>query len=122
MARLRAPGGCPWDRAQTHESLLKYLKEESQEVVEAVKKNDFENLEEELGDILLQVLFHATLAKEAGRFTIDDVLHTLRTKLINRHPHVFKKSKKETLTPDDVKLRWTQIKEQDRAKRKKQRK
>ena len=68
MAKLRAPGGCPWDREQTHESLLKYLKEEAEEVVQAVKKNDMENLEEELGDILLQVLFHSNMARGSELF------------------------------------------------------
>jgi tetrapyrrole methylase family protein/MazG family protein len=118
MEKLRAPGGCPWDRAQTHESLLKYLKEETQEVVEAVEKKDFENLEEELGDILLQVLFHSNIAREAGHFNIDDVLATLKLKLITRHPHVFaKKPGDRELTPDEVKQQWILIKEQERAKK-----
>src|SRR4051812_12652853 len=89
MARLRGPGGCPWDRKQTHESLLKYLKEESLETAQAVRKKDWLNLEEELGDILLQVLFHAQLAAEKKRFTVHDVLDTLKSKLVGRHPHVF---------------------------------
>lgn len=118
MARLRAPGGCPWDRAQTHSSLLKYLREETEEVCEAVAKNDMENLQEELGDILLQVLFHSNLARERGDFSIDDVMHTLKTKLVVRHPHVFGKGKnKEVLTPDEVKRRWGLIKEREREKK-----
>lgn len=118
MAKLRAPGGCPWDRAQTHESLLKYLKEETQEVVEAVEKKDFENLEEELGDILLQVLFHSNMARESGHFDINDVLATLKLKLVTRHPHVFAKKKGDReLTPDEVKQQWTIIKERERAKK-----
>jgi tetrapyrrole methylase family protein/MazG family protein len=123
MARLRAPGGCPWDRAQTHASLLKYLKEETQEVVEAVEKQDFENLEEELGDILLQVLFHSNLAREAGHFDVNDVLATLKLKLVTRHPHVFAKKKGDKeLTPDEVKAQWKVIKERERAKKRAARK
>jgi tetrapyrrole methylase family protein / MazG family protein len=89
MSRLRSPSGCPWDREQTHQSLLKYLYEESDELKQSIRKKDFENMEEELGDVLLQVLFHSQLAKEAGRFTIEDVVRTLTRKLTLRHPHVF---------------------------------
>src|SRR5262245_50130941 len=89
MARLRSKKGCPWDKKQTHESLLKYLFEESHEFKRSVKKRDFENMEEELGDLLLQVIFHAQIAKEKGRFSIDDVIKTLIRKLTLRHPHVF---------------------------------
>ncbi len=117
MARLRGPGGCPWDRKQTHQSLLKYLKEESEEVVEAVRKKDWINLEEELGDILLQVLFHSQLAAERGEFTIHDVLATLKSKLIGRHPHVFGRGKKEKLTAQDVLDRWDELKMKEKAKR-----
>ena len=117
MARLRAPGGCPWDRVQTHRSLLKYLKEESREVYEAVAKKDFANLKEELGDILLQVLFHSEIAAEEGHFSIDDVLATLKRKLIGRHPHVFGNGKKEKLTPQEVKNRWGKIKESEKKER-----
>src|SRR6059058_3019630 len=106
MARLRAPRGCPWDREQTHESLLKYLKEESKEVAEAVKKKDWDNLEEELGDILLQVLFHSQLAAEKKHFTIHDVLATLKSKLVGRHPHVFANKNGEKLSAQDVLNRW----------------
>jgi len=89
MARLRSPKGCPWDRKQTHQSLLKYLFEEAREFKQSVHKKDYPNMEEELGDILLQVLFHAQIAKEKGRFSIDDVVNTLIRKLTLRHPHVF---------------------------------
>ena len=116
MSRLRAPGGCPWDRVQTHESLLKYLREETAEVCDAVRKKDFANLQEELGDVLLQILFHSVIAKEEKLFTIDDVLATLHRKLIVRHPHVFQKGFKETLTPNQVKKRWGIIKERERRK------
>jgi MazG family protein len=115
MARLRAPGGCPWDREQTHKSLLKYLKEESREVEQAVKRKDFNNLQEELGDVLLQVLFHAQMAAEAGRFSIHDVTDTLARKLVRRHPHVFGPGKKEKLTADDVRKRWKAMKVREKG-------
>jgi len=89
MAKLRSPKGCPWDRKQNHKSLLKYLTEESLEFKQAVRKKDYANMEEELGDILLQVIFHAQIAQEKGRFTIQDVIKTLTRKLTLRHPHVF---------------------------------
>jgi tetrapyrrole methylase family protein/MazG family protein len=89
MAKLRSPQGCPWDRKQTHQSLVKYLFEEANEVKQSIRKKDYPNLEEELGDILLQVLFHAQIAQEKGRFTIHDVVKTLIRKLTLRHPHVF---------------------------------
>ena len=89
MARLRSPKGCPWDRRQTHASLLRYLFEESKELQQAIRKKDDENMEEELGDILFQVIFHAEVAKEKGRFTMDDIVKTLTRKLTLRHPHVF---------------------------------
>ena len=92
MDRLRSPGGCPWDAAQTHESLTRYLLEETYEVLDAIEAGDLALLREELGDLLLQVLFHARLAEElpAGeRFSIEDVAHDLVEKLVRRHPHVF---------------------------------
>lgn len=89
MRRLRAPGGCPWDAEQTHESLKRYLLEESYEVLEAIDNGPDELLKEELGDLLLQPVFHAAIAEERGAFTMDDVLTTLADKLIRRHPHVF---------------------------------
>jgi XTP/dITP diphosphohydrolase len=91
MDRLRSPGGCPWDAQQTHASLLRYLVEESYEVVEAVEGGDRDELREELGDLLLQVVFHARVAAEApgGGFDIDDVADAIVTKLVRRHPHVF---------------------------------
>src|SRR3954468_23930261 len=96
MARLRGKNGCPWDREQTHRSLVKYLKEESQETIQAIRKKDYHNLEEELGDLLLQIIFHAQIAQEAGRFTIRDVVRGLSKKLVRRHPHVFGKKKLKT--------------------------
>ena len=89
MVRLRSPKGCPWDRKQTHQSLLKYLYEEADEFKQSVRKKDYANMEEELGDLLLQVLFHARIAEEKGRFSMHDVIKTLIRKLTLRHPHVF---------------------------------
>jgi tetrapyrrole methylase family protein / MazG family protein len=115
MARLRAPGGCPWDRAQTHASLLRYLKEESNEVAVAVRKKDMKNLAEELGDVLLQVLFHAEIAQERGDFDINDIITILGQKLIKRHPHVFKKRKGDSnLTPEEVVRRWKIMKRKEK--------
>src|ERR1700751_2870861 len=89
MARLRAPGGCPWDREQSFDSIRKYTLEEAYEVFDAIERRDFPHLAEELGDLLLQVLFYAEMAANEGHFTIADVLEHLNRKLIRRHPHVF---------------------------------
>jgi tetrapyrrole methylase family protein / MazG family protein len=89
MQKLRGPGGCPWDAEQTHESLTRYLLEETYEVMEAIDEKNPSHLKEELGDLLLQPVFHAAIAAEAGQFTIDDVIDTLCEKLVRRHPHVF---------------------------------
>lgn len=89
MAKLRSPEGCPWDRAQTHSSLRRYLIEETYEAIDAIDSGDMSSLCEELGDILLQIVFHAQIAAETGAFTIDDVVTSLADKLVRRHPHVF---------------------------------
>src|SRR5579871_73557 len=89
MARLRAPGGCPWDREQTFDTIKRYTLEETYEVLEAIENRDWKELTGELGDLLLQVLFYTEMAQEQGLFTMDDVLDTLSNKLIHRHPHVF---------------------------------
>jgi MazG family protein len=89
MARLRAPGGCPWDREQSFDSIRKYTLEETYEVFDAIERQDFPHLAEELGDLLLQVLFYAEMAANEGHFTISDVLNHLNNKLVRRHPHVF---------------------------------
>jgi XTP/dITP diphosphohydrolase/ATP diphosphatase len=89
MARLRAPGGCPWDREQSFDSIRKYTLEEAYEVFDAIERRDFDHLAEELGDLLLQVLFYAEMAANLGRFTVADVLDHLNRKLVRRHPHVF---------------------------------
>lgn len=108
MEILRSPGGCAWDRKQTHRSLLPYLIEEAYEVVEAVEADDHEALKEELGDLLCQVVFHAQLAREAGRFDVDDSIVSIVDKLIARHPHVF--GEQRDLTPGQVRDQWEQIK------------
>jgi nucleoside triphosphate diphosphatase len=95
MARLRAPGGCPWDREQTFDTIKRYTLEETYEVLEAIENKDWKELTGELGDLLLQVLFYAEMAQEQGSFTIDDVLDSLSNKLIHRHPHVFGDAKAE---------------------------
>lgn len=92
VARLRAPGGCPWDREQTHQSLVPGLLEEAYEVAEAIRAEDDENLREELGDLLLQVVMHAQIASEEGRFTLSEVSREIADKLVRRHPHVFGES------------------------------
>jgi ATP diphosphatase len=89
MAQLRAPGGCPWDREQTFDSIRKYTLEETYEVLDAIEQRDWGHLKEELGDLLLQVLYYAEMASEAGHFTISDVIRCLNQKLVRRHPHVF---------------------------------
>jgi tetrapyrrole methylase family protein/MazG family protein len=98
MKRLRAKDGCPWDKKQTHKSITPYLLEEAYEVIEAINNNDTENLKEELGDLLLQVVFHAQIADDRGEFRIDDVIEGINTKLIVRHPHIF--GDKKGLTKD----------------------
>jgi len=108
MARLRGPKGCPWDRKQNHQSLLPYLIEETYEVVDTLHRRDIEALREELGDLLLQIVFHAQLARERKRFAIDDVTDVICRKLIARHPHVF--GKRQALTADQVLGNWEKIK------------
>lgn len=116
MAKLRAPDGCPWDRKQTHESLKPYLVEEAYEVLETIDREDIAGLREELGDVLLQVLFHAQIGAEAGTFTIDEVMRHLAAKLVRRHPHVFGESQQGggALHADEVLARWEQIKHDER--------
>ena len=113
MARLRSPKGCPWDRKQDHRSLRPCLLEEAYEVLEAIDRDDPPALCQELGDLLLQVLFHAQLAADANRFDIDDVLQVLRDKLIARHPHVFGDSSADT--PEEVLHQWDDLKRRERG-------
>lgn len=108
MHRLRAPGGCPWDAEQTHASLVPNLIEEAYETVAAIRSNDPENLREELGDLLLQVVFHSEIAEGGGRFNLDDVARGICDKLVRRHPHVFAQS--AAATTDEVLNQWDDIK------------
>lgn len=113
QARLYAPGGCPWDREQTHESLRKFLLEETYEVLDAMDSADPRKFSSELGDLLLQVVFHSILAEAAGRFTIADVIESIHSKMIRRHPHVF--GDDTAATSAAVLKNWEQIKSQERA-------
>jgi tetrapyrrole methylase family protein / MazG family protein len=113
QARLRAPQGCPWDREQTHESLRKFLVEETYEVLDAMEKGDAREFSSELGDLLLQIVFHSILAEETGRFTISDVIESVHTKMVRRHPHVFGKVKAKS--SEEVLKNWEQIKAEERA-------
>lgn len=113
MAKLRAPGGCPWDRKQSFATIKSYLLEESYEVMDAIDREDWAGLEEELGDLLLQPVFQAEMAAEAGLFTVADSLRAINEKLIRRHPHVFGDATAET--PEDVKQRWDEIKRREKA-------
>jgi len=115
MARLRGPGGCPWDREQTFDTIKPYTLEEAYEVVEAIDARDWDELTGELGDLLLQVLFYAEMAREEQRFSIDDVLDRLSTKLIDRHPHVFGEVKADT--PGEVLRNWQALKAEEKKKR-----
>ena len=115
MHRLRAPGGCPWDREQTFDSIKPYTLEETYEVLEAIDARDWPELTGELGDLLLQVLFYSEMAKESGHFSIDDVLERLSTKLVDRHPHVFGDVKAET--SGEVLRNWEALKAEEKKKR-----
>jgi MazG family protein len=112
QARLRAPGGCPWDRVQTHATLKTYLIEEAYEVLDALETGDPRELSEELGDLLLQILFHADLALEAGAFDISDVVTGIHDKMIRRHPHVFGNVKADT--PGEVLKNWAKLKAEEK--------
>jgi tetrapyrrole methylase family protein/MazG family protein len=117
MRTLRAPGGCPWDAEQSHDSLKRYLIEECYEVIEAIDKKDDHLLKEELGDLLLQPIFHAAIAEERGAFTIDDVLETLADKLVRRHPHVF--GDQEIRTSEEQVANWEKIKKEEKGEERK---
>jgi MazG family protein len=115
MARLRAPGGCPWDREQTFDTIKPYTLEETYEVLEAIDNRDWHELTGELGDLLLQVLFYSEMAQEEGHFSIDDVLDRLSNKLVDRHPHVFGEVKADT--PAEVLRNWEALKADEKKKR-----
>jgi tetrapyrrole methylase family protein/MazG family protein len=114
MAELRGPDGCPWDREQTHDSLKQYLLEETYEVLETIDAKDEKALQEELGDLILQSVFHAQIAAEHGQFTMSDVLNTINEKLIRRHPHVFGDS--VIHTADEQKIHWERLKKYEGKK------
>ena len=113
FAILRGPNGCPWDKKQTHESLIKNLREESEELIAAIEKKDADNMKEELGDVLLQVLMHAQIAKEEGLFSIEDVIQGLYDKLHYRHPHVFGEHAKAA-TAEEALAVWREMKRKSR--------
>jgi MazG family protein len=115
MARLRAPGGCPWDREQTFDSIKPYTLEETYEVFEAIDNRDWQELPGELGDLLLQVLFYSEMAREAGYFSVDDVLDRLSSKLVDRHPHVFGDTKADTA--GEVVRNWEALKKAEKAEK-----
>ncbi len=115
MARLRAPGGCPWDREQTFDTIKPYTLEETYEVLEAIDNRDWPELTGELGDLLLQVLFYSQMANEEGHFSVDDVLDRLSNKLVDRHPHVFGEVKAETSA--EVLRNWEALKAEEKKKR-----
>lgn len=115
IAKLRSEKGCPWDRAQTYESLKKCLAEEAEEVYQAVDNRDMENLCEELGDVLMQVMLNSQIAKEEGAFTIDNVIDGLCRKLVRRHPHVFGDARADTV--EEGLALWNAIKAQEKAER-----
>ena len=115
IAELRSDHGCPWDKEQTFESLKKCLADEAQEVFEAVDNKDMENLCEELGDVLLQVVLYSQIAKEVGAFTIDDVIDGISKKMVRRHPHVF--GDIEVNSPEEALALWKEIKLQEKDKK-----
>lgn len=112
IARLRAPDGCPWDQEQTHASLVRCLIDEASELIDTIDRLDFPHMREELGDVLMQVIFHAQLAEEEGRFDLEDVARDANEKLVRRHPHVFGDGKLETT--EQVLHQWEQIKAQEK--------
>ena len=114
MARLRGPDGCPWDREQTHATLARHLLEETHETLEAIDAGDPDRLRDELGDVLLQVVFHAQMAAEARDFDVDDVAAGIVAKLVRRHPHVFGDA--AVADADEVLVNWERIKEEERGR------
>lgn len=111
VAQLRGPRGCPWDRAQDHRTLVPYLVEEAYEAAEAVTDGSAEEMKDELGDVLLQVLLHAQIEAEEGRFGIAEVAESLRAKLVRRHPHVFGEERADTA--NEVRTKWEEIKDRE---------
>ncbi|MFI5362116.1 MAG: MazG nucleotide pyrophosphohydrolase domain-containing protein [Elusimicrobiota bacterium] len=116
VARLRAPGGCPWDREQTHRSLIPFLREESKELADALQGGRWHEMEDELGDILFHVMLHAKIAEEKGWFTLEDVARSQALKLKRRHPHVFARDRKFD-SASEVLAHWQEIKATERTLR-----
>ena len=118
MDRLRSPGGCPWDARQTHRSLVEYLLEEAYETAEAIESGDRDDLREELGDLLLQVVFHARIAQEDSDdpWDVDDVARAITAKLVRRHPHVFGEQAGDVTTAEQVEARWHDLKAQEKGR------
>ena len=118
MDRLRSPGGCPWDARQTHRSLVEYLLEEAYETAEAIESGDRDDLREELGDLLLQVVFHARIAQEDSDdpWDFDDVARAITAKLVRRHPHVFGEQAGDATTAEQVEARWHDLKAQEKGR------
>ena len=113
MHRLRSPGGCPWDAEQTHQSLVSNLIEESYEAVDTIRRGDMPHMQEELGDVLLQVVFHSEIASEDGHFNFDDVARGISEKLVRRHPHVYAESKVGDTA--GVLTQWDEIKKAEKV-------
>ncbi len=114
VSKLRAPGGCPWDQKQTHHSLAACLIEETSETLEAIDNHDYELMKEELGDLLLQIVFHSLLAEEKSKFDLEDVARGIKRKLIRRHPHVFDHENGRLTSAEEVSKQWEKIKAQEK--------
>lgn len=116
VAELRGENGCPWDKEQTHKTMVKHLREECEEVIEAIENKDDDNLCEELGDVLFQVVMHSQIAQERGAFTIEDVIDGVAKKMVRRHPHVFAGMKIET--EEERLAMWQNIKNKEKTQKK----
>ena len=111
---LRGEEGCPWDKVQTHSSIKNAIVEESYEVLDAIEKNDYKAMTEELGDVLFQVIFHASIEKNNGKFTLEDIITGIYNKMVFRHPHVFQKENNKVETVNDVLNNWDEIKRKEK--------
>ena len=112
VRKLRGEKGCPWDKKQTHKSLIKYLKEETEELIKEIEKDNIRGIKDELGDVLLQVVFHTQIEKEKGNFDIDDVIDSICRKMIRRHPHVFGNLKVKN--EKEIEKKWKEIKRKEK--------
>ncbi len=115
VRRLNGPNGCPWDLKQTFVTLAPYVLEEANEVVDAVAQGDDRHIAEELGDLLYTILFYAMVGEKTGRFTLEEILETIREKMIRRHPHIFGDS--QASTPEEIEKQWKEIKKKEKAER-----